>query len=134
MLQLSYKVGELLAPKQSLLLEAVREEAPQSTSADDTSQHYSVTHNKMRLGANSKRPSTGSGRVGAGVDVSSNNVDGRASSSNRPSEGGFQALIYMLRSLGSPIQVKPQALGILYSRGADFSASPAGRISALRLI
>lgn len=123
-LQLSYKAGELLAPKQSLLLEAVQEKAPPATGADDTSQHISATHNAMRPGVISRRPSTGGERVdSAEVDDRSHNADERASSSR-----GFQALIYMLRSLGSPIQVKSRW------RRLAFCPSPAAHVSALKWI
>lgn len=105
---LSYKAGELLAPKQSLLLGV--KESSQSTNADDTWEQHSATHNAMTRGDTLKRPSAGSGHVGStGEDGCWNSADGRASSSNGSSDGGFQALIYMMRSLGSPIQVNDDA-------------------------
>eukprot|EP00752_Nemacystus_decipiens_P009815 g8759.t1 len=116
-LQLSYTAGKLLCPKQSLLVDVLPEEASetpqQSASANtNTPEDQLVTSMAvMKPGRAAESPNTseadGSRRVGSGPGGHgrSTTAGGRAVESGGGMEGGFGGLIYMLRSLGSPMQM-----------------------------
>lgn len=117
-LQLVYTAGKLLCPKQSLLPEEEMPETLQqsaSSAAADTLEQQPVTN---RVAARPRRalesPSTvgakeGAQRVGSrgGSEKRgpSSTAGGCAAASGGGSEGGFGGLVYMLRSLSSPMQV-----------------------------
>lgn len=121
-LQLTYTAGKLLSPKQSLIPDAFPEETsetPQrSASATDASEQQPVTNGVvMKPGRALEIPNTrvengrGAGS-GSGERRRSHTPDGRANASGGSSEGGLGGLVYMLRSLGSPMQVKLRVLRV----------------------
>lgn len=123
-LQLSYTAGKLLCPKQSFLLDDLPKEAsepPQRSASTNTNtleqQQQPVTNRVARkpgraTGSPSAAEADGGRRAGSGSGEfgRSTTADGRAVAGGGGSEGGFGGLIYMLRSLGSPMQVKSQAV------------------------
>lgn len=62
----------------------------------------------------------GGRRVGSDLGEYGRSIasDGHAVGTGGGSEGGFQGLLFMLRSLGSPMQVKPNDLRYCSSRRA----------------
>lgn len=142
-LQLTYKAGKLICPKQSLLLEGapdeVPSEAPPSGSNPSGQPHETTAHGggtRQQAGATADQPRPGAEDVGvaggdarvgvagetpcgttnAGLDagLESGLCGGGAGAgrSGRASETGFEAMMYMLRSLGSPTQVRRGALAL----------------------
>ncbi|CAM9108325.1 unnamed protein product, partial [Hapterophycus canaliculatus] len=135
-LQLTYTVGKLISPKQSLLLGDSSEDTASKRfpSGSDTSERpcRNAAHRggaRQNSGATSDQPRPGAENIGsvegdrragvagdeagdrtntgAGVGFESGFYIGEAGSggSSSSSETGFEAMMYMLRSLGSPIQM-----------------------------
>ncbi|CAM9221094.1 unnamed protein product, partial [Scytosiphon promiscuus] len=132
-LQLTYTAGKPISPKQSLLLEGDPEGAASATSpptSNASGQSWPIRpRQRQQAGATSEQPSTASENTGgvegdesariagggahsttnagAGVGLGSSLDSGGAVSGGSGSvpDTGFEAMMFMLRSLGSPTQM-----------------------------